>query len=235
MEENAERYSGGMAQNSPVIDHFRTEISLGRLVPGQRLPPEPRLCEQLDVSRGALREALRELQGYGLIEVRHGSGTYVSSLQPSELLKGLAFTVDVVPLDGLFELLSIRRTLEAEAAAQTATAASGEVLAQLEALVEEMVGAESPPEEQKLDEQFHALICETAGNRSAATITAVIRSRSRHYDLVDNPEARAEGVIGHRAVLDAVRTHDSMGAWAAMHAHITSTERWLRSLKPPPH
>ncbi len=225
-----------MTQSSPVIDYFRSEISLGRLSPGQKLPAEPRLCEQLGVSRGVLREALRELQGYGLIEVKHGSGTYVSSLQPSELLKGLAFTVDVVPLDGLIELLEIRKALEAQAAAQAATLADEELVFRLRGLLAEMEVPASADREHKqdLDEEFHALICDAAGNKSAATIAQVIRSRSRHYNMIANADAALESLIGHRAIVRAIVEHDALGAMSAMHSHVDSTSLWLRTIKPEP-
>jgi len=223
-----------VAPSTSVIDYFRTEISLGRLSPGQRLPPEPELCEKLGVSRGALRESLRELQGYGLLEARHGSGTYVSSLKPAELLKGLAFTVDVVPLEGLLELLGVRRAVEAEAAASAAARASDEDIAQLEGLIEQMSAAQDIDTRQQLDEELHALICDLAGNESASTIASVIRSRARHYDLIDHDDARIEVDLGHAAIVRAIRSRNAMAAWAAMHAHVSATEVWLRNINPAP-
>ncbi|HSC32880.1 MAG TPA: GntR family transcriptional regulator [Gemmatimonadaceae bacterium] len=62
-----------------VIDHFRVEISSGRLTTGSRLPPEAKLTAQLGVSRTTLREAMVVLSHNGLVDVRQGDGTFVRS------------------------------------------------------------------------------------------------------------------------------------------------------------
>jgi GntR family transcriptional regulator, transcriptional repressor for pyruvate dehydrogenase complex len=108
---------------SAVDDAFhglRQMISSGRLEAGQKFPPEPELCEELGVSRGSLREAVRMLSALGVIESRHGSGTYVSQLRPEEIIGSLALTVDLLPLSGLLDMYELRRVLESHAAAQAA-------------------------------------------------------------------------------------------------------------------
>src|SRR6185312_16703098 len=67
-----------------VIDHLRTEISSGRLASGSRLPPEPKLTEQLGVSRTTLREAIVVLSHAGLVDVRQGDGTFVRERQVAD-------------------------------------------------------------------------------------------------------------------------------------------------------
>src|SRR5262245_36394201 len=99
---------------------LRHMIATGRLGPGERLPPENDLCEELSVSRGSLREAVRMLAALRVIESRHGSGTYVSALRPEDIIGSLSLTVDLLPLTGLLEVYEIRRVLEAHVAAQAA-------------------------------------------------------------------------------------------------------------------
>ncbi|MFC7511512.1 FadR/GntR family transcriptional regulator [Streptomyces thermocarboxydus] len=69
---------------------LRHMIATGRLGAGERIPPEADLCEELGVSRGSLREAVRMLAALGVIEPRHGSGTYVSQLRPEDLIGSLS-------------------------------------------------------------------------------------------------------------------------------------------------
>src|SRR5262249_34189872 len=60
-----------------VRDQLAERIASGTLAPGTRLPPEPRLAEELEVSRATLREALRSLEEDGYVTRRRGAGTYV--------------------------------------------------------------------------------------------------------------------------------------------------------------
>ena len=99
---------------------LRHMIGTGRLGPGERIPPEGELCEELGVSRGSLREAVRMLAALGVIEPRHGSGTYVSQLRPEDVIGSLSLTLELLPLSGLLEVYEIRRVLEAHVAAQAA-------------------------------------------------------------------------------------------------------------------
>jgi len=62
-----------------VYRHIADDIAAGVLVPGERLPPERELCEQLSISRATVRRALRELIAHGLVEAQQGSGTFVAS------------------------------------------------------------------------------------------------------------------------------------------------------------
>lgn len=68
-----------MTAKQDVVAQLRALIASGELTPGQKLPAEPALCDQLGASRGSLREAVRELEALGVLQARHGSGTYVSN------------------------------------------------------------------------------------------------------------------------------------------------------------
>ncbi|MBD3003251.1 MULTISPECIES: FadR/GntR family transcriptional regulator [unclassified Streptomyces] len=120
-----------MTATDEAADGLRAMIAKGELTPGQQLPAEPELCARLGVSRGSLREAVRSLAALGLLESRHGSGTFISALRPGQMLAGFAATVDVLPLDGLLELFDVRRPLEAQAAALAAARADERVVARL--------------------------------------------------------------------------------------------------------
>src|SRR5687767_4883206 len=82
-----DRHLGDLAMSvtTMAIDNIREMIADGRLKPGDRLPPEHALAEQLGVSRGSLREAVRALSQLNVLVVRRGDGTYVRSLEPSDL------------------------------------------------------------------------------------------------------------------------------------------------------
>ncbi len=215
---------------------LRHMIASGRLGAGERFPPEGDLCDELGVSRGSLREAVRMLAALGVIESRHGSGTYVSALRPEDIVGSLALTVDLLPLSGLLDMYELRRVLEAHAAAQAAARLTPEVGEEIRRLIAEMEATSDPALASALDARFHAAIAAAAGNPTLEAFLVVFRSRSRSYqifDLPEGPEIKHVSDLGHRAIADAVLSHDPVAASAAAAAHVAQTEAWLRRYRPP--
>lgn len=226
-----------MPAMTTALAGLRGMISSGELTPGQRFPPEAELCERLDVSRGSLREAVRVLDTLGVLEVRHGSGTYVSRLDPGDVVRGFSLTVDLLPLEGLLQLFEVRRVLEGNAAAQAAARAPEEVVARLQELVAEMEASTDPEEITRLDDEFHEAICLAAGNTTVTSLVGVFRSRGRHYRIfegVSAAEVKHASDDGHRAIVDAIARRDPAAANAAAASHVARTERWLLELSPRP-
>ena len=60
-----------------VADMLKKSIESGEFAPGDKLPPETKLCEDLKVSRTCIREAIRVLQAMGYVEIKHGKGAFV--------------------------------------------------------------------------------------------------------------------------------------------------------------
>src|SRR5947209_8613713 len=100
-----------------IADQITRLIERGEYRPGQRLPPERDLARQLGVSRPSVREALIALEVEGYVEVRVGSGVYVTGRRPTRQ--------ETLPEDsGPFELIKARRLIEAECAALAAKSAT---------------------------------------------------------------------------------------------------------------
>ena len=93
-----------------------TDLIVARgLKPGDLLPAEPELSRELAIGRNSLREAIRALRGIGVIEVRHGYGTFVGELSMSALTDELLFHSRVVLTDGkeyMHHLFEVRESLE---------------------------------------------------------------------------------------------------------------------------
>lgn len=216
---------------------LRRMIADGRLVAGQRIPPEGDLCEELGVSRGSLREAVRMLAALGVIEPRHGSGTYVSLLRPEDIVGSLSLTVDLLPLSGLLEMYEIRRVLEAHAAAQAAARTTPESLGTIFECIEAMEATEDPVKVSELDQEFHAEIARVGGNPTLKSLLAVFRSRSRNYQvftLSEGSRIKRASDEDHRAIATAIANRDPVAAAAAASAHVAHTEKWLHALLPQP-
>jgi DNA-binding FadR family transcriptional regulator len=207
------------------------EIASGKYAVGQRLPSERELAQAFDVSRPTVREAIIALEVDGLVEVRLGSGVYVTNRVPPA---GHAAAKDIGP----FELLEARRAIEGEACAMAATRITKEQLAELSALVGEMRDDNSQGEiilSEEADRRFHELIATATQN--TALFAAIenlweTRQRSPQTHLVDD-RARAQGskpsIDEHAAIVRALKKREPEAARAAMHKHVNNViERLLK-------
>lgn len=226
-----------MSAVETAMQGLRAKIASGELAPGQKCPPEGELATQLGVSRSSLREAIRAMSALGVMEARHGSGTYVSSLEPAEILKGFALLVDLFPFDSVLELFEIRRALESHAAAGAAARSTPELMVELDDLVAKMEATDNSGDISDLDARFHEAICEAGGNLTLTGLMRLFRSRGRHFNVFDSAEGasvRESSNKGHRDILEAIRTRDPASAATATAAHIAQTEFWLKKLRPVP-
>ncbi|WP_040166217.1 FadR/GntR family transcriptional regulator [Microbacterium gorillae] len=214
---------------------LRALIADGTLSAGDRLPSESELCDRFGVSRSSLREAIRTLAALGVVETRHGSGTYVSSLLASDLLGSLSLTVGLLPLESVLELYELRRVLESHAAGLAAARRDEETVAELSALLDELERTHDDDEQSRLDHLFHMRIVELSGNPALSTLTGVLRTRSMAYRIFTTADAREikrRSDAGHRAILTAIANRDPVAATSAAAEHVQQTEVWLRKHRP---
>jgi DNA-binding FadR family transcriptional regulator len=227
-----------MAATDKALAGLRQMIASGTLGPGEKFPPEPELCDHLGVSRSSLREAARSLAALGVIESRHGSGTYVSALDPAEIISRFSLSVELIPLEGVLELLEVRRVLEAHATASAAARQDPDLQVRLGEILDRLESTTDAAEIQRLDAEFHGAICTAGGNPTVTALTGVIRGRGGHYRIFE-PGAEFEVIKqtsdrGHRAILAAISQRDPAAAATAASSHIAQTELWLRALRPQP-
>ena len=141
-------------------------IELKKLAPGDRLPPERQLAELIEVSRPSLREALHILQAQGLVQIKHGQGTFVQEPIVAQELRASMMT----KTHGLNELFDAREVLEVPASKWAAEKATKEDIRLLRATLNQIdnVTAIHPidyDQLQLLDAKFHLTIVGIAGNR----------------------------------------------------------------------
>src|SRR6476469_3218459 len=142
-----------------AIEQIRGFVASGEWGPGTRLPREADLAKQLGLSRNSLREAVRALSLARVLEVRQGDGTYVSSLDPGELLEPTLSATHLLRGRTVLELFEVRRMLEPEAAAMAAQRADADTIAALRAELDRMVAAgDSADELVEADAAFHDVV-----------------------------------------------------------------------------
>src|ERR1700739_1439578 len=102
----------GAGVTDEAIDRIRELIASGQWGAGTRLPREADLAKQLVFSRNSLREAVRALSLARVLEVRQGDGTYVSSLEPGELLEPTLSATHLLRGRPALELLEVGRIVD---------------------------------------------------------------------------------------------------------------------------
>src|SRR5579884_552095 len=213
---------GGVTDDA--IDRMRELIASGQWGPGDRLPREVDLAKQLGLSRNSLREAVRALSLARVLEVRQGDGTYVSSLEPGELLEPTLSATHLLRGRTVLELFEVRRMLEPEAAAMAALRADADVVAALRRELDRMTAAGDRAEELvEADAAFHDVIARAPGN---GVLRALLRSlststiRARLWQGIANRGALDLAREEHTRIYDAVAAGDADLARASALLHI---------------
>ena len=204
-----------------VVRRLVDELAAGRYPVGSRLPAERELATQHSVSRPTVREAIIALEVQGIVEVRVGSGAYVTLLPGKDDLPGFNVTA--------FELTEARLLFEGESAALAATQIDDEELAELDRLVAQIARENQDPEGHEIaDRQFHLAIARAT--RNAAVFDVVnqlwnVRANSPEAALLHDKarSANVKPVVDeHSAILDALRARDPVAARRAMRAHLSA-------------
>ena len=200
--------------------------------PGDLLPTEEQLCQQLGVSRSVIRESVKAVAALGLVNSRQGKGTVVLGRDnwnefSSELLAARAELGSVQPM--LSELMAMRRALEADAAAATAAGGAADRLTEAKKILEE-IGSVTPDNAAQmlgLDVDFHEAVVRAAGNDLISGFFHKIRpmlvsARQIAYEL--EPEIITKGFEEHAAIVEAIESGDPSQAYEVMFRHLSSTK-----------
>lgn len=223
-----------MAVTDQAIAGIKDMIVTGRLAPGDRLPPEKELSDELGLSRSSLREAVKALEMIRVLDVRRGDGTYVTSLEPNLLLEAMSFVVDLHRDDSVLEIFAVRRILEPAATERAALAASDEQLAELDVLID---AVPADPDIDALvahDLEFHNRIATSTGNAYLAGLLESMSGptvRARIWRGATEAGAVERTIDEHRAIARALRDRDAKLAHALTVAHVAGVEAWLRGAK----
>jgi GntR family transcriptional regulator, transcriptional repressor for pyruvate dehydrogenase complex len=221
----------GMALTDEAIERIKEMIVSGELRPGDRLPKEADLAERLGLSRNSLREAVRALSLIRVLDVRHGDGTYVTSLQPEVLLDTVGFVVDLHREDSVLHLLEVRRILEPAATAMAAHKMTDDQLASLGMLVDSVGAAADLDDLIASDLEFHRRIAIGSGNPVLASLIESLSAptlRARVWRGTTQESAVARTQEQHQAIYQALvaRQPELARSWATI--HIAGVEDWLR-------
>lgn len=212
-----------------IADQIRDLIQRGGFEVGTRLPPERDLAVQLGVSRPSLREALIALDVEGSVEIRSGSGVYVSA--PPEAPPARTASLGESPS----ELMQARAALESCVVVLACAHATDEQLVRAKDIISSMRSEiERRRRPLDLDRQFHVAVAEMTRNSVMVRLVSELFDE-RHSPISVKMSSRFENartwrlaLEEHEAVLAALQARDPFAAQAAMLMHLKSSERrWV--------
>ena len=216
--------------DSIVVD-IKDKIVSGELRDGDLLASQDDMARAMGVSRASLREALNRLSLMGLVDVRHGSGTFIRATRAMDFMNSLSPML-ITDRASVAELLEARLHVESSVAGLAALNATGEDLRRLRSLVDRMVRAVELGDTEGFvahDLQFHMAVAESSKNQVLVKVVEIVRDLLRQCinRFVDGfPQHVPDAVACHVRVCEAIGRRDPEAAKRAMEEHI----RFLISL-----
>jgi GntR family transcriptional regulator, transcriptional repressor for pyruvate dehydrogenase complex len=214
-----------------VVQRILDMVKAGHLSAGDKLPTERDLAVQLDVSRPTVREALRALSILGVVEIRHGGGVYVSSLD-EELLSPLDFFV-TLSASNMSELFDARIQFEPMIAGLAAERLTDAQLDRLRDLVASQVAEPANVELfHDTDVEFHKTILSASGNAFLSRIGKLLQvlGDQGRQAFQKRSSIRGQSVQDHLAIMGALDSRDAVGAQRAMRQHMVNVRNALKEV-----
>lgn len=218
--------------SAQIVEQFKELIRDGRLSVGDRLPSERQLTEQFSVSRVTVRDALRNLEARGLVEIRLGAqgGAFVTAPGPRTVGEGIT---DMLVLSDLSaaEVTEARQVFELSLIPLVCERADEEDLAQLEEICQRSDAALADGKFRvELSAEFHVRLAQATHN---AAVELMIDSLQGPM-LTSLQEAKAvaphmgeRGSVEHRQIIEAIKKRDIEAAESVMRTHLERTARRL--------
>jgi DNA-binding FadR family transcriptional regulator len=210
-----------------TVERLGQAIGMGLLRPGDRLPPEGRLAEDLGISPVTLRNAISILRGAGLLETQRGrgGGTSVSAQPPTLPSSGSLPTASE-----LRDLADFRIVVEGGASALAAERATPEQIEYLRTLVADMEQAPDYDSWADHDTLFHLVLADASGSQRVVARVADIRAEVYQIAKLGSVPRSLQTLADreHREILRAVAARRPQQARGAMTRHVESTRAlWL--------
>lgn len=207
-----------------VFEQLKANIISGDWGPETRLPSEEQLAKRLSVSRITIRSALHRLSALGLVESRHGEGTFVKKYSTDSYLDSL---INLIVLDkkDINELLEMRRVLEVGIVGIAAARISESDLEALEKIYENMKRNKDDVEAcANYDAEFHLFLADITKNSIIRKVFTVIS------EIYETAMQQIVGIMGteealyyHGEIIKAFKKNDVETSTRLMEEHIERT------------
>lgn len=217
-----------------VEESLTAAIRRGEFAPGQKIPTENELCEIFNVSRTAIREAVKKMSARGILDVRKGSGAYVSEISVQNASETLNMFFELSSDQDLIrQTIKTRQLIEPLIAKEAAKVRSDQHIGLLAKNMEAMIlcDLEDKKKEAELDNDFHRILLSTTENSVLELLIAPIFNLMPKFkssvfakpndgDLIKDKKIMIQH---HESILVAVTSQDANAAYTAMEDHLNTT------------
>ena len=216
---------------------IRGSIQSGDYRRGDRLPPIVEMAKRFAVGQPTIREALKKLEAMGVVEIRHGSGVYVTRSEEFLLLASPDYA-GAVTKKLLLDLISARIPIEAQSVADAVKNASPERLLEMRRLLttagQSLGNAETL---NSVNMGFHHQIALASGNTVTAQILTVLHELFAEEQrlILDIFGSREKDHLEHLAILEAVELRDETLAVERMRTHLEGVQAAILRWTPDDH
>lgn len=201
-----------------IVEQIRKKIIVGSLVPGDKLPPETELAEMFGVSRSSIREALKILEGFGVIERRKRGGTFIREVTIDDLAN---IYTPKPEKDTMLDLLEARELIEMEIIRLIVERASDEELKELEQMNKWMKNDLKKFAEN--DIVFHIMLGRMSKNNVLSSIVNSIKKATDKIYSTPLDEDQLSTVLSeHTNIINALLERDIEGAQNEMRKHFAT-------------
>ena len=217
-----------------VQEEIKSYIVVNALQPGDPLPPETQLAQQLGISRNSVREAVKSLASLGILEVRPGTGLFVRDFSFDPLLENLAFGLlsRRNELKELNDVLAVRCHLEYAMAEQAVGVATPEQLKELDRILARMRAATDDGQySAEADRAFHQTLWKYVDNiifSKVLDIFWMIHNQAREHDLIPGPVNPELTYQHHVEIAAALREGDVDALHIALENHASGLQERLK-------
>ncbi|RLB78524.1 MAG: hypothetical protein DRH15_10015 [Deltaproteobacteria bacterium] len=207
-----------------VFETLHKWIVSGKLKPGEKLPSQDKLAEQLGVSRNTLREAINKLTVMGLLTTKQGVGTIVNISGPVNYLTAIS---DHILLDRatVREFIEARLLVEEAAVRLTIARTSEDNIKEISRLVDSQVEALKTKDIEafiELDSEFHRELARQSGNRVILKFLEAVRELLQKFisEVSALPGAIESAIEFHRQIVECIRLRDERCAREKIREHL---------------
>jgi len=206
-----------------VAEKLLNQISKGKLIWGQKLPPQRKLAKMLNVGTSSLREGLQMLQATGFIEVKRGQGTYITENSSIPLSKNIILSLNIG--SNIKNLMEVRKIMEVDIAILAAKKAKPKDIKRMTLYLEnygKYLGKDNS-KASEYDLKFHLALVESVDNPLLYKISLAIRTSLKEF--IGSVEHTKKGLDNHWKVLEAIKAREITKTRDAMRALLALTER----------
>jgi DNA-binding FadR family transcriptional regulator len=214
-----------------VCEQIRREVALGTLKPGDRLPPERELAEQLGVSRTAIREAMRSLENAGLVQCQQGmgGGAFIKERNSSAVTQAVGDMVMLgqIPSHSVTEARIILTEQAIRLACERATDADFLAIERDIDRAEELTLRGDFTRRNAYITEFYRILAQATHNQVMVMLVESLSELTRALLAKASPVPRSDVIGVRRKVLKLMRDRDADGAVKEMRAHLMRLDRLL--------